>query len=171
VRCLLAALAVAIVAGSERADGQGVIKIIEPADSLRNMTVMRVVVEDMPGLQNVLTAGALETAITRRLRQTGIDVPESSRKGPVDSLTPYLYANINAIRMEPAGYVYSISLQFKRAVEVNNIDSNRNFLFAPTWERAGLAIVPLGAARNIQEALDNYVTDFLQDFLDANLRK
>jgi hypothetical protein len=150
---------------------QGTIRLIDPIDSLKNMSVMRVVVEDMPALQNVLTSGAIEAAITRRLRQTGIEVPESSRKTAVDTLTPYLYVNVNAIKLDPTGYVYSIAVQFKRAVEVNNIDSNRNFLFAPTWERAGLAVVPLGAAKNIQQAIDNYLTEFLNDFLKANVTR
>src|SRR5687767_4898097 len=138
-RRLLTAFALALLSHPAPAIAQGAVRIIEPIDSLRNMKTIRVVVEDMPALENVLAAATLESGIIRRLREAGIEVPTGEKKDPLDAFTPYLYANINAIRTEPSGYVYSISLQFKRAVEVNNVDGNLNFLFAPTWERAGLA--------------------------------
>lgn len=172
MRRLLTALALTVVfTNPESVAGQGAVKVIEPIDSLRNMTTMRVVVEDMPALRNVIKAATLEAAIARRLRETGIEVPADEKKDPLDAFTPYLYANINAIRTEPSGYAFSISVQFKRAVEVNNIDGNLNFLFAPTWEKAGLAIIPFSASRGIQQSLDDFVTAFLQDYLAVNPKK
>jgi hypothetical protein len=134
------------------------------------MNTMRVVVEDMPALQNALSVRALESAIARRLRDAGIEVPAGATTDPVDAFTPYLYINLNAIKTEPTGYVVSINLQFKRAVEVNNIDGNLNFLFSPTWERGGLAIVPFDAAKRIQQSIDELVTAFLEDFRTVNPR-
>lgn len=146
-------------------------RIIDPIDSLKNMREIAVVVEDMPALQGLFAAETLEAAMTRRLRQAGIAVPASDsnkEKDPVSAFVPYLYANINVIKAEPGGYAYSLSLQFKRPVEVHNIDRNRNFLFAATWERAGLALVPLNEYRSIQSALEELMSAFLDDHARAN---
>jgi len=146
-------------------------RIIDPIDSLRNMREIAVIAEDMPALQGLLSAESLETAMRRRLQQAGITVPanhSNKEKDPVSAFVPYLYANINAIKAEPSGYAYSISLQFKRPVEVHNIDRNRNFLFAATWERAGLALIPADEYRTIEGALDELLTAFLDDHSRAN---
>ena len=153
------------------AHAQASMKLIEPIDSLRNMREIAVVVEEIPVLENLLSAGTLEAAIERRLRQAGIHVPPDDKKDPLAAFVPYLYANVNVIKAEPGGYVFSLNLQFKRAVEVNNVDRNRNFLVVTTWEQGGLGLIPLDGYRSIQESLDEYVTAFLDDYLAVNPRK
>ena len=153
---------------------QASMKLIDPIDSLRNMREISVVVEDIPALEGLLSAETLKAAIERRLRQAGIHVPlpgDKDKKDPVSSFVPYLYANVNVIKAEPGGYVYSLNLQFKRAVEVNNVDRNRNFLFATTWDKGGLGLIPLDEYRSIQQSLDEYVTAFLDDYLAVNPKK
>ena len=51
------------------------------------------------------------------------------------------------------------------------MDRNRNFLFATTWDKAGLGLIPLDEYRSIQQSLDEYVTAFLDDYLAVNPRK
>jgi hypothetical protein len=168
----LAALAAALVA-APLLHGQSNLRIIDPIDSLRNMREIAVVVEDLPVPQGPLTAGTLEAGMKRRLRQAGVDVPaddSTKEKDPVSAFLPYLYANINVITTGPGEYACSLSLQFKRPVEVHNIDRNRNFIFATTWERAGLALVPLDEFRSIQSALDELMSAFLDDHARANLK-
>jgi hypothetical protein len=160
------------VALARPANGQATMRLIDPIDSLRNMREIGVVVEDMPALQNLLTAEALKGAVERRLRQAGITVPADDKtKDPVAAFAPYLYVNVNVVKEAQSGFVYSIILQFKRAVEVHNVDSNRNFLFATTWDKGALGIVPLGEYRSIQRSLDEFVTAFLNDYLIANAKK
>jgi hypothetical protein len=153
------------------AHAQASIKLIDPIDSLRNMHEISVVVEDIPVLEKLLDVGTLKASIERRLRQAGITVPVDDRKDPIAAFVPYLYVNVNVIKAEPSGYVYSLNLQFKRAVEVNNVDRNRNFLFATTWDKAGLGLIPLAEYKSIQQSLDAYVTAFLDDYLTVNPRK
>jgi hypothetical protein len=150
---------------------QAMMKLIDPIDSLRNMHEIAVVVEDIPILGKVLNIETLKTAIERRLRQAGIQVPADDKTDPIAAFVPYLYANVNVIKAEPGGYVYSLSLQFKRAVEVNNVDRNRNFLFATTWDKGGLGLIPLNEYRSIQQTLDEYVTAFLDDYLAVNPKR
>jgi hypothetical protein len=157
-----------VVSGPPAAHAQAMMKIIEPIDSLRNMHEISVVVEDIPVLEKVLNVQTLKTAIERRLRQAGIEVPADDKADPIAAFVPYLYANVNVIKAEPGGYVYSLSLQFKRAVEVNNVDRNRNFLFATTWDKGGLGLIPVNEYRSIQQSLDEYVTAFLADYLAVN---
>ena len=90
--------------GSVWAQDDDVIKFVGHAESMAGVTRIRVVVEDIPTLRNVLPAAALKEAAEAKLRNAGIDVDAAS-----GGRLPWLYINVAALETA-RGYVYSVQV-------------------------------------------------------------
>jgi hypothetical protein len=146
-------------------------KLINPTDAIRGLRTIGVVVEDIPELSNILEAQTLRTNIELRLRQAGITVPDASDK--LSSVYPQIYLNCNVLKLKAGNFVYNISLEFKRLVEVHVADSSdTNLILGSLRSQETIGIVPANeAGQTIREVVNDKVSAFLNAYLAANPKK
>ncbi len=127
--------------------------------TLTGLTSMSVVVEGLPPIaeKNGLTTAALQSEVTRRLRQAGISI--------VEDADAYLYVHVtvaDAGASLPLPYLVDVSLM--QEVTLPRGIKTRTPLQCPTWSlnRLGLAGPTI-----VRSAVTDRVTEFVDQFVAA----
>jgi len=142
-------------------------RLVARADSLRGIRVIRVIVEDMPGLEDRIPPGALQSSIELELRKAGIRIATSE-----DSvLYPILMLRSSIVDVEqPEAFVYNLDLRFLKVLDMPMVDRDEpEAIRANTWDASTTGIV--GSARvsgTLRETVDDLVNDFMHDYQTVN---
>jgi hypothetical protein len=137
------------------------------ADSLRGTRVIRVIVEDMPGLQDRIPSGTLQSSIESQLRRAGVRIATDD-----DSLMyPILMLRASIVDVdEPSSYVYNLDLTFLKVLDMPVVDSDEpDAIRANTWDASITGIV--GSARvshTLRTTVDDLMNDFMSDYRAVN---
>jgi hypothetical protein len=165
---VLAALVVAAPAARAQAQSSSAVDFIGAPEAMKGIATMKVLVEEIPELGQVLQASTLKSAAELKLRQAGIAVLAEDDQSA--SLSPELYLNCSVIALSDGSFVYSMDIEFHRIVQVTiPTDSNTHFMNAIVWNQGTFGIVPRQqAAQMIGQTVDKEVSDFLKIYLSAN---
>jgi hypothetical protein len=145
------------------AQDDDVIKFVGHAESMAGVTRIRVVVEDIPSLRNVLPTAALKDAAEAKLRDAGIDVDAAS-----GGRLPWLYINVAALETA-RGYVYSVQVSYSCYLEIPTLDLDVvKFVRGETWSHGTIGTAAPGDAQSIRKTVEDQVTAFLNVYLSAN---
>ena len=139
-------------------------------DSLKGLPGVQVVVEQLEAdvEQHGLTAAAIKTDVELRLRRSGIRVFSDLREDPSPAKA-YVYVNIN-IKEAGSGGLYAVSV----SVALNQwLRSQTSGLETPgtTWHRSLVATVGDVTVRQVRDPVNDYVDEFINDFLAANPKR
>jgi hypothetical protein len=139
------------------------VKFVGHAESMVGVTKMRVVVEEIPALRNVLPASVVKEAAEAKLRTAGIDV-EASSAGRL----PWLYINVTALETG-RGYVYSVQVSYSCYLEIPTLDLDVvKFVRGETWSQGTIGTAAPGDAQSIRKTVEDQVSAFLNVYLGAN---
>jgi len=127
--------------------------------TLTGLTSMSVVVEGLPPVaeKNGLTTAALQSEVTRRLRQAGISI--------IEDADAYLYVHVtvaDAGAALPLPYLVDVSLM--QEVTLPRGLKTRTPLQCPTW---GLNRLGLAGPTIVRSAVTDRVTEFVDQFIAA----
>jgi hypothetical protein len=127
--------------------------------TLTGLATMSVVVEGLPPIaeKNGLTTAALQSEVTRRLRQAGISI--------VEDADAYLYVHVtvaDAGASLPLPYLVDVSLM--QEVTLPRGLKTRTPLQCPTW---GLNRLGLASPTIVRSAVTDRVTEFVDQFIAA----
>lgn len=127
--------------------------------TLTGLTTMSVVVEGLPPIaeKNGLTTAALQSDVTRRLRQAGLSI--------VEDADAYLYVHVtvaDAGASLPLPYLVDVSLM--QEVTLPRGLKTRTPLQCPTW---GLNRLGLAGPTLVRGAVTDRVTEFVDQFIAA----
>lgn len=97
-------------------------------DNLKGITSMRVIVEDVPGGDNLgLDPNLLQSDVEGSLTQAGLKI------SPIAGVLPYVYLQLNVLPLPDRCVVYSASLSLKTGATL----STKKLIIADLWS-AGL---------------------------------
>ena len=145
------------------AQDEDVVKFVGHAESMAGVTRIRVVVEEVPALRNVLPAAVLKETAEAQLRTAGIDVDATS-----GGRLPWLYVNVNALETG-RGYVYSVQVSYSCYLEIPTLDLEVvKFVRGETWSRGTIGTAAPGDAQSIRKTVEDQVAAFLNVYLGAN---
>lgn len=140
------------------------------AQSLRGIKEFAVLIEDLkPEIEKEgLTRNIIQTDVELKLRLAGIKVitEEESFKVPG---APYLYVNVNVMKLKTIGYVFHINVEFRQSV--NLLRKYRIEYGVPTWFRGvlgGTSYSSNGAFQKIRGAVKDMVDEFINGYLSVN---
>jgi hypothetical protein len=144
-------------------------RLASRADSLRGIRVIRVVVEDMPGLEDRLPVSDLQSSIELELQKEGIRIatPDES------ALYPILMLRSSIVDVEqPASFVYNLDLKLFKVLDMPMVDrEGPEPIRANTWDASTTGIV--GSARvsgTLRNTVDDLMHDFMSDYRTVNER-
>lgn len=134
--------------------------------TLVGLTRISVLLEnvDEDAQQRGLSAHQIQTDVELRLRQAGIPVADTSEQG-----NPYLYVNVQTLRLERGAYVWHLEVQLLQRVALDRNPSNT--LLAPTWGSSKLGIIGADKLSQLRDDIRDMVDEFINAFLAANAKK
>lgn len=151
--------------------------------TLRGLTGVYVLVEKInDSVKDYgITENQIRTDVELRLRKAGIRVLSQSESFNTPG-EPYLYIKIGIVNIQTSGdnfrfgYAYDITVSLEQDVLLERkIMADKNTpvqipISAATWERGTLGVLPKADVRSIRDDVNDYIDQFINDFLAVNPR-
>lgn len=147
--------------------------------ALKDVTVLHVYVSDIPELSGRLEPATLKTGAELRLRQIGITViPFDTRSGTFEPDLDVLVNVLKGTGSQTGIVVYEIRVRLQRAVDVLRVQDNvmtfsavHPLMTATVWEHSVVGYVGEQHVESIRQAVDDEVSEFLNQWLEMNPKK
>ncbi len=126
--------------------------------SLKGIKTINVIIDISNELTRLgITEDLIQNTAELRLRHGGL---------PIKTSTPFLAIEVNCVKTQDSRFVFHMSLSLHELV--NLWRNPKDTLIVKTWEKAGFGLVETDYLRIIKEKVEDFVDEFLNDWLAAN---
>jgi len=142
-------------------------RLLNRADSLRGIQVIRVIVEDMPAVEERISASVLRSSMEDVLRDAGIRIATADDS----ALYPILMLRSSIVDVdEPRCFVYNLDLSLVKVLDMPMVDRDEpEPIRANTWDTAMTGIVGTAkVSHRLRDTVDDLMNDFMSDYRAVN---